>query len=69
MNNRHKIDEEKIQIDIRYITTLLVIALFIQIVILALYYFKEKQVALAFPMVLGIFVNFVACVKTSQLGK
>lgn len=53
----------------RLIMVHLVIALVIQIVVLASYYFVEKQVMLAFPMILGIFITVSAIVAFSRLDK
>lgn len=43
------------------------IALIIQVIVLLSYYFKEKQVVLAFPMVLGIIMTVVAIVNLKSL--
>lgn len=53
----------------RFIMIHLLILLFIQVVITLSYYFVEKQVVLAFPMILGILITFSAIVTLSQLNK
>lgn len=45
------------------------IALAIQVIVLILYYFVEKQTLLAFPMLLGVFITGAGLVTLSQLGK
>ncbi|MCW6652198.1 hypothetical protein NHG24_00330 [Aerococcaceae bacterium NML210727] len=45
----------------------MIISLLIQVLVLLSYYFKEKQVALAFPMLLGIFITGAAFVNTRTL--
>ncbi|MCW6660206.1 hypothetical protein NHG25_06900 [Aerococcaceae bacterium NML191292] len=45
----------------------MIISLLIQVLVLLSYYFKEKQVTLAFPMLLGIFITGAAFVNTRTL--
>ncbi|MBG9980888.1 hypothetical protein HZY91_07545 [Facklamia sp. DSM 111018] len=68
MNNR-KFDPEVLVSERRFIVTVLFIALLIQIVVAFLYYFKEAQVALLFPMILAILVTFVGLVRVWNFGK
>lgn len=52
----------------RLVIVALVILLLIQVVTLVAYFFKEKQVALAPPMFLGIFINGYALINLWKLG-
>lgn len=52
---------------LRIIKSLLFTSIFVQIVILGVYVFGEKQLILAFPMLLGIFVTIVALVYSYGL--
>lgn len=45
------------------------IALAIQVIILVIYYFGEKQTLLGFPMLLGVFITGAGLLSLSQLGK
>ncbi|MBK0347712.1 hypothetical protein JDW15_03530 [Aerococcaceae bacterium zg-ZJ1578] len=45
---------------LKLIKLLLITSLIVQIVVVSAYYFGEKQVVLAFPMLLGIFCTAVA---------
>ncbi|MBD3949664.1 hypothetical protein I4Q36_01405 [Tuanshanicoccus lijuaniae] len=45
---------------LRIVKMLLITSLIVQIVVLSVYYFGEKQVVLAFPMLLGILCTAVA---------
>lgn len=45
------------------------IALAIQVIVLVIYYFVEKQMVLAFPMLLGVFITLVGLFTLSQFGK
>ena len=45
------------------------IALAIQVIVLFIYYFREGQTQLAFPMLLGIFISSAGLVTLSQFGK
>lgn len=51
-------DQEERQRQKRLIMIYMFISLIIQVAILAVYYFGEKQTVLAFPMILGIFITF-----------
>lgn len=47
----------------------IIVAIAIQVIVLAFYYFREKQTILAFPMILGIFISISGLIAVSQLGK
>lgn len=49
---------------LKFIKTFLFISIITQVIIIASYVFKEQQTALAFPMVLAIFVTILALVYT-----
>lgn len=61
-NKSMKFDPQDQQDFLRIIKSLLFTSIFVQIVILGVYVFGEKQLTLAFPMLLGIFVTIVALV-------
>lgn len=65
--NQH--DPEELLKQKRLIMLYFGIALAIQLIVLIIYYFVEKQTQLAFPMILGIFITAGGLVTLSQLGK
>lgn len=52
---------------LRIIKSLLITSVIVQIVVLGTYYFGEKETALAFPMIMGIFVTVVSLIYTFGL--
>lgn len=66
-NKSMKFDPQDQQDFLRIIKSLLFTSIFVQIVILGVYVFGEKQLTLAFPMLLGIFVTIVALVYSFGL--
>ena len=62
-------EPEEFQKKKRLLIISLIILLFIQGVVLWAYYFKEKQVTLALPMILGVFINVYAIINLFSLGK
>lgn len=51
----------------RMILIILIMTLIIQVVVLLAYYFKEKQVILAFPMLISILLNGLGLWHVTQL--
>ena len=51
----------------RMVRLLMSFVLFVQVCVLLAYYFKEKQVALSFPMIVGIMLNGLGLWHLSQL--
>lgn len=62
-----KFDPQDQQDFLRILKSFLFTSVVIQIVVLAVYVFGEKQIALAFPMLLSIFVTIVALVYSYGL--
>lgn len=60
-------DQEERQRQKRLIMVYLFISLIIQVAILGVYYFGEKQTVLAFPMVLGIFITVTSIINFKRL--
>lgn len=59
-----KLDPQDRQDFLKHIKRFLFISVFTQLIILLAYVFKEGQTALAFPMVLSLFVTGVALAFT-----
>lgn len=53
----------------RLVLVALFVSLIIQVIVLLAYYFKEKQVMLALPMLLGILITVYAIANQWNLGK
>ncbi|XJS11325.1 hypothetical protein ACF3NG_03565 [Aerococcaceae bacterium WGS1372] len=65
--NQH--DPEEFLKEKRLLMVYFGIALIIQVIVLISYYFNEKQTALAFPMILGIFITAGGLFTLYRLGK
>lgn len=63
MNHYNSEEEKKAQ---RMLIVNITISFIIQIVLLLVYYFGEKQTLLAFPMLLGILITGNALVQSIQ---
>lgn len=53
----------------RLILVALGISAVIQLVILLAYYFKEQQVALTMPMILGLLITFYTMIQVYQIDQ
>lgn len=53
----------------RLIHVALMISVVIQGIIIGIYYFKEKQVTLVMPMLLGLFITFYAIIQVGQIDR
>lgn len=62
-------DPEELKRKKRLIIVALSISAIIQLVILLAYYFKEKQIALAMPMILGILITTYSLVQVYQIDR
>ncbi len=67
MNNNRQLEE--LMVEKRMIMITLAVALIIQLTVLIIYFFRQRQVVLAFPMVLAIFANITGLVRLWRLGK